>query len=438
MTERVQVAVELAGQTVPAGVLHVDTSRGVSSTFAYDPAYLAAGGAYPLDPELPLHSSPSHVRGLPGAFADAAPDRWGRNLIRRRLQQQLGQRGSTPTEVDFLLGVSDHSRQGALRFSRDPGGPYLSDHEDTPKLLQMPRLMRAADRVARASEHEDDIKTLLDAGSGSLGGARPKASIVDGNTLYIAKFPHYQDQWDVMAWEATALDLARDAGVEPSVHRLVRLEEGSVLLVQRFDRDGDNRMGYLSAMALLKATDGQTLDYLDIAEELALVGDRPAGDLRQLWTRAAYSVAINNTDDHLRNHGFLRDSAGWRLAPAFDINPNPYPARRQTSIGGYTDREGCALALVESADSFGLTRGDTDEIVGRIKDALGRWRQVAAANGIPRQQAEMMADAFNTDAFPERASATNADRARRVEARGRNRRRIGGRGNGAEVGRSPG
>lgn len=401
MTERVHVAVEMDGHTLPAGLLHVDTNRGISSTFTYHPTYLAAHGAFPLSPELPLHSSPSHVRGLPGAFADAAPDRWGRNLIRRRLRQRTGRNGGSPTEVDFLLGVSDQSRQGALRFSRGPDGPYLADHEHTPTLIQMPRLMRAADHVARSDETTDDLKTLLDAGSASLGGARPKASVVDGNTLYIAKFPHHQDRWDVMAWEATALDLARSAGVDTCIHRLVRLDEGPVLLVKRFDREGQRRIGYMSAMALLKAIDGQVLDYLDIAEELALAGHKPAADLRQLWTRIAYSIAINNTDDHLRNHGFLRDTSGWRLAPAFDINPDPEGGERQTSIGGYTDREGCAEALLTSADSFGLDRADIVHILARLRNALTSWRRVAAANGISDDQIDLMAAAFDTRAFPE-------------------------------------
>lgn len=399
MTERVHVAVDLDGRTVPAGQLHVQTGRTVASTFSYDPGYLAAPGAYPLDPQLSLQVGSSHVRGLPGAFTDAAPDRWGRNLIRRQLQQQHGRSGRAPTELDYLLGVSDHSRQGALRFARQPGGPFLADHEDTPKLIQLPRLLRASDRVARSEESADDLKTLLDAGSGSLGGARPKASVLDNETLYIAKFPHPQDRWDVMAWEATALDLARDAGVDAATHQLVRIDEGSVLLVQRFDRDCGRRIGYLSAMSLLRASDGDARDYLDIAEELALTGAAPAGDLRQLWARIAFSIAINNTDDHLRNHGFLRSSVGWRLAPAFDVNPNPEQTERQTSVGGHTDRKGCAEALLECADSFGLDRAEVDQTLDRIRGSVLNWRSIAVRNGVPRNQLDVMADAFRPDLF---------------------------------------
>lgn len=397
MSERVFVAVELAGRVVPAGVLYVDTARAISSSFTYDPGYLAASGAYPLDPALPLIAGPSHTRGLPGAFADAAPDRWGRNLIRRRLQRERGPHGRVLGEVDFLLGVSDLSRQGALRFSRDVDGPYLSDRGDAPKLIEMPRLLRAADHFARSSESEEDVAALLEAGSGSLGGARPKASILDHGVLHIAKFPHHQDRWDVMAWEATALDLARVAGVQVAEHRLVRLEEGAVLLVKRFDRSGTHRVGYLSAMALLQADDGQSHDYLDIAEELGTVSEQPAHDLRQLWTRIAFSIAVNNTDDHLRNHGLVRGRAGWRLAPGFDINPNPDPSERQTSVGGYTDRSGSATALLESADSFGLNHQVAGQILSRIADAVGHWREAAASNGITAAQAKEMAPAFNPE-----------------------------------------
>lgn len=397
MSERVLVSVELAGRVVPAGVLHVDTARAVNSTFTYDPGYLGASGAYPLDPALPLVAGPSHTSGLPGAFADAAPDRWGRNLIRRRLQRERGPRGRAPSEVDFLLGVSDLSRQGALRFSRDATGPYLSDRGDAPKLIEMPRLLRAADHFARSSESEDDVGALLDAGSGSLGGARPKASILDQGVLSIAKFPHHQDRWDVMAWEATALDLAHAAGVQVAQHRLVRLEEGAVLLVKRFDRSGTHRVGYLSAMALLQADDGQSHDYLDIAEELGAVSEQPAQDLRQLWTRIAFSIAINNTDDHLRNHGLIRGRIGWRLAPGFDINPNPDPSERRTSVAGYTDRRGSAAALLESADSFGLNRQAASQIGNRIADAVSRWHETAASNGISAAQAKEMAPAFNPE-----------------------------------------
>lgn len=394
MTERIQVAVEAAGRTITAGVLYVDTGRTLTSTFQYSPTYLASPDGYQLDPSLPLDGGAHHTSGLPGAFADATPDRWGRNLIRRRLLRERGAVGRLPTDLDFLLGVSDQSRQGALRFARQVDGPYLSDQSDTPKLLQLPRLLRAADRFTRSAETDEDIKTLLDAGSGSLGGARPKASVMDDDVLQLAKFPHHQDQWDVLAWEATALDLARRAGIAVPEHRLLRLEEGAVLLLRRFDRNGQRRIGYLSAMSLLRARDGDTRDYLDIAEEVSLTSSNPAVDLAELWTRAAFNVAINNTDDHLRNHGLLRHRAGWTLAPAFDLNPNPEPAPRQTSIGGETSREGCAAALLAYADHFRLSTGEASRILGRIRRTVADWSQVAVENGIPKSAQPAMEPAF--------------------------------------------
>lgn len=401
MTESVRVAVELGGNTVPAGMMLVETGRALSSTFTYDPAYLASRGSYPLDPNLPLQAGANHQPGLPGTFADAAPDRWGRNLIRRRLTREGVGRSRQLTDLDYLLGVSDHTRQGALRFSRHLDGPYLSERADVPRMIALPRLIRAADQVARSQGTDEDIRALLDAGTGSLGGARPKASVADdAGNLYIAKFPHHQDEWDVMAWEASALDLADLAGIRTPTRKLVRLTEGTVLLLDRFDRDNGRRVGYLSALSLLQARDGDQLDYLDVAEAMAAVGSSPAADLRELWMRIVLTVAINNTDDHLRNHGFLRVRDGWRLAPAFDLNPDPEAGERQTSIAGATDSEQSIGMLMEAADTFGLTPTEAKQAAGRVRQAVSQWVRVAAANGIPAAERDRLAEAFRPDIVP--------------------------------------
>jgi serine/threonine-protein kinase HipA len=392
MTEHIQVAIELDGTTVHAGVAHIETARTLNSTFIYNPTYLAQHGSYPIDPHLPLQNGPHHVQGLPGTFSDAAPDRWGRNLIRRRAAKE---RNREPSELDFLLGVSDHTRQGAIRFSRDTAGPYLDDQANIPKLVQLPHLMRAADRAAKSLETDDDIQTLLDAGTASLGGARPKASVADGRKLYIAKFPHHQDRWDVMAWEATALDLAKQAGIATAKHQILHLKEGTVVLLERFDRNGSSRVGYMSAMSLLGAQDGQTMDYLNIADELAIMSGSPNIDLRELWTRMAFNVAINNTDDHLRNHGFLHTAAGWRLAPAFDLNPNPGAGVRQTSISGETEKGQCAEAVIASVSDFGLNLDDAATIATRIREALMLWRQIATSNGVSSAALDEFEPAIN-------------------------------------------
>jgi len=180
---------------------------------------------------------------------------------------------------------------------------------------------------------------------------------------------------------------------------MLQFEEGAVLLLERFDRDGRSRIGYMSAMALLDARDGQTMDYLDIADEMAILSARPKNDLRELWTRMALNVAINNTDDHLRNHGFLRTTSGWRLAPAFDLNPNPDAGVRQTSIAGEVEKAGCVEAVLESASIFGLSPEDAANITSRIGAALSSWRQIAARNGVRKSKLDEFEPAIRPDAF---------------------------------------
>jgi serine/threonine-protein kinase HipA len=396
MSERIHVAVDLEGLPVPAGVLHVETGRALNSTFVYHADYLANRAAYALDPGLPLDSGAHHAPGLPGAFADAAPDRWGRNLIRRRVGREGMNRALT--DLDLLVGVSDVTRQGALRFSRELGGPYVSERADVPRLIAMPALARAADHVARDEGTLSDVKALLDAGTGSLGGARPKASVLDDEgVLHIAKFPHPQDEWDVVGWEATALDLAEQADIRVPLRRLIRFGGGAALVLARFDRAPRGRVGYLSAMSLLQGSDGDSLDYLDLAEAMALVSASPAADLRELWTRILFGTVIGNTDDHLRNHGFLRAPGGWRLSPAFDINPNPESSLHQTSIGGARSVEESIVMLRESAGDFGLSAARVADISETVKTATQPWRTVAASHGIRDGEINLMAAAIRPE-----------------------------------------
>lgn len=225
----------------------------VSTTFTYDSAYLA-GTAGDLEPGLPVSAGQQYVDGLPGAFADSSPDRWGRNLIdkrRRAAQREASQRLPAATAIDYHVGVSDITRQGDLRFAdrRDPKS-FLAPGHDVPKLVSLPELLNAADNVSRSDALAvgdlDAVKSLLDAGSGSLGGARPKASVrADDGRLLIAKFPHPGDEWDVMAWEKTTLDLAEAAGITAPRRRLTRVGTRNVLLVERFDRSGSFRVGYI-------------------------------------------------------------------------------------------------------------------------------------------------------------------------------------------------
>ncbi|GAA3578038.1 HipA domain-containing protein [Microlunatus spumicola] len=402
---RLRVGVDGASGTVPVATAHVSERRGVvSTTLTYDPAWTAAPAAYALSPDLPLLATRHQVTGgLPGAFADSAPDRWGRNLIAKRLRTQAppGQQAATTVrEVDYLLGVADETRQGALRFALDDAGPWLGTGSDVPRLVALPRLLRAADAVADdAADDLAAVKELLVAGSGSLGGARPKASVRDGDELLIAKFPHRSDAWDVMAWEKTALDLADRCGIEVPRSRLVRVGQRHVLLLDRFDRRGTTRVGYISAMTLLRSSDGVAADYLEVAEALAEHGGAVVADLARLWRRIAFMLVVNNVDDHLRNHGFLRSASGWTLSPAFDLNPDPDPgAARITTIGFVDDAEGALEQLVANAGAFRLTRDRAAAVLAEVLAGTAAWREVARGNGVVEGELRRFAPAL--DRFP--------------------------------------
>jgi serine/threonine-protein kinase HipA len=386
---RIRTYVELDGRAREVGDAYFNLRRGrLTATFSYARSYLETRNAYAIDPALGFTTgSWSLPQGFPGAFSDAAPDRWGRNLIAKRLRAQAAaERRPVPTldDRDYLLGVSDETRQGALRFKTDVDDEFQHPAPEVPKLIALPSLMHAAGAVARDEpDNLEAIKTLLDAGTGSLGGARPKASVRDGDRLLIGKFPHYADDWSVIAWEKSALDLAEDAGIVVPHRQLVGVEGNPVLLLDRFDREGVRRVGYLSAMTLLEAQDGQPRDYIEMAEVIPESSSATTADLRELWRRIAFSVAIHNTDDHLRNHGFLRQGAGWRLAPVFDVNPNPdLAATRVTSIGGASNPADEVSALLTYSQNFDLTDGQARSVLREVGDAVSNWATVARRNGI--------------------------------------------------------
>jgi serine/threonine-protein kinase HipA len=396
-----EVHSETIDGTVHAGTAFVSLRRGaVTTTFEYDTRYLGRHDAYEISPDLPITSGGGVTNGLPGALADSAPDRWGRNLIKKRqLADARANHGSPPTvtEVDYLLGVDDLTRQGALRY-RVGASAFLADNHEVPRLVALPRLLDAADIVSREDLQRDDmaaVKVLLDAGSGSLGGARPKASIQEGDQLFIAKFPHSSDEWDLMAWEMTALDLAEAAGISTPRRRLIDVTGRRVLMLERFDRDGPRRRPFISAMSLVQSEDGETRDYVEISEALTDHGSNVRQDLVELWRRMAFSVAINNTDDHLRNHGFLRRGSGWSLSPIFDVNPNPdLAAHRTTSINFATDRNGARDGLVEVSASFGLSKDRAASIWAQVRAGVANWKDVAHAHGIGTGEIRRFAPIF--------------------------------------------
>lgn len=416
----VEAWVSIAGVDVRAGTLYPHRRRGgstESASFTYVDEYLANPRAYSLEPGLPLEAGAHQSTiGHPmfGAFGDCAPDRWGRTLVKRReaaLSRAEGRDPRSLGEVDYLLGVRDDLRQGALRFRRGDGPFEAIEDHGVPALTDLPELLTLAARAEANSADLPDLQRLIRVGS-SLGGARPKAHVraAEGN-LAIAKFPSAaHDTWNVMAWEKVALELASRAGITVPASTLLSLAGRSVLVVDRFDRTRDadggpaGRVGYVSAMTMLQSTDGEQGSYLEIAEAIETRSSHATADLRELWRRIVFSILISNTDDHLRNHGFLHaDGDSWRLSPAFDVNPNPEPGPKHlsTAIDLGDDTASISLAL-SVADYFRLGAEAANEIVTQVQTAVSQWATVAREYGLSSREVAAMACAF--DAHSARAS----------------------------------
>jgi len=376
-----------------------------SATFEYDAAWLKRDDRFALEPALALTPGPHHTgTNLPiwGAIGDSAPDRWGRVLMRRAERNRAERDKQTPRtlfEIDFLLLVDDEARAGALRFSEAEAGPFLAtpDGRRIPALVDLPRLLSAAEHVANDDEDDEDLRLLIAPGS-SLGGARPKASVRDRNGhLSIAKFPHKDDFANTVLWEAVGLTLAQRAGIDIAPWRTEQVGETNVLLVRRFDRDGERRIPFLSAMSMLGAADNEPHSYLEIAEALQRYGAAPKADLIALWRRIVFNVLISNTDDHLRNHGFLYSgSKGWRLSPAYDMNPVPVDVKpRILSTSIMPDDPSASLDLAfEAAEFFGVKKQDARAIAAEIGTVVSGWRTVAKDLGLSPKEIARMASAF--------------------------------------------
>jgi serine/threonine-protein kinase HipA len=399
----IEVFVQIAGEDVFAGRLWPHRRRRVESeTFTYLPSYLSRQGAYALDPALPLVSGQLQTpigHAMFGAFSDCAPDRWGRMLIHRRAQRaSAGTAEESFGEVDYLLGVRDDLRQGALRFRDPESEKFLADEDaGVPHLVDLPRLLDIAERAERDVASEEEYEVLLKGGS-SLGGARPKAHVIDQHgRIAIAKFPRPEgDDWDVTAWEAITLELARGAGLTVADSELIDIQGRSVLIVDRFDRRGDRRVGYVSAMTMLEAVDGDRRTYLDLVEVIEEESDRATEDLHELWRRIAFSRLISNTDDHLRNHGFLRaTTGGWTLSPAFDLNPDPEPGAQRfaTTVDEGPGDDGLE-ALLQAAPLFRLDKTTAEAVIGEVSTATSQWREVARRAGQSAGSIKQMEPAF--------------------------------------------
>ena len=391
--------------TILAGSLWTHRRRNAeSASFAYAEPFLSSRSAYALDPGLALRAGIQQTRNgqaLFAAFSDSAPDRWGRNLI-TRLESKRAQRAGTAvrslSEIDFLLGVRDDLRQGALRFRATGDGPFLAeDDHGVPALAELPALLDLAARAETDDAGYEELRRLVRDGS-SLGGARPKAHVLDAKgNVAIAKFPSAaSDTWNVMAWEKVALDLARGAGIKVPDSTLLRIGGRSVLVIDRFDRRGDVRLGYVSALTMLEAADGEQRSYLDIAGIIEQYSTDTTTELRELWRRIAFSVLISNTDDHLRNHGFLHAGGdAWGLSPAFDLNPNPAPGTTYLSTAIDEHDTTATLGVVAAvADYFRLDASSVDRELVKVLTAVRRWREVARQHGLSERECEDMAPAF--------------------------------------------
>lgn len=378
------------------------------SSFQYDPVYLARRDSYAISPELSLHTGRTYTgedQTLFGAFADAAPDEWGQKIIEANHALRLRDDPTLPRRIgsfDHLLGVSDFTRMGALRL-RAASGSWLSDDAGVANLHDLDKVIAAATRYEKNEATEDDLAYLSDIAT-SPGGARPKANVVtDRGRLVIAKLPHSKDgEIDVETWEALAMTLAQRAGLRvPTFTRHVVGPGTAVLVSERFDRDASGRrIGYLSAHSAIGS--GRTVaaaTYEDFAETIAEFSESPSEDLREMFGRVALTVLINNVDDHWRNHGLLRGKKGWRLAPAFDLNPSrTRGVINSRAISAEDDpRERHLRNLVNSAGSYGLTASESASILRRVGDQVTTWRAVANEMGIPVKQQELMARAFDAE-----------------------------------------
>lgn len=390
---------------IVVGMLFIDTSLGREMvSFAYSDEYLALENQISIDPMLYLTDTGRQypANGMFGVFTDSAPDRWGRRLMEQRHAKlvrdgQETRRHLNPT--DYLLLVNDYSRMGGLRFRED--GKYLDDSE----LSRIPPLTSLREMEERARRFDDNDQKLSDRDfisvyydGSSIGGARPKVGVKDHDgSLWVAKFPRSSDEYDVGAWEMVVHDLAKSCEINVPEARLINLKgKHHTFLTKRFDRDGEKRIHFSSAMTLLGRTDGEHAQegasYLEMAALLQRIKSKdPINDLQELWRRIVFSILVSNTDDHLRNHGFILEDKGWKLSPAYDINPNPNGSHLSLSIDGQNsdlDLDHCRKV----AKFFHVESPET--VISMMARQVSRWRDVAKHYGIGRGEMEIMARAF--------------------------------------------
>lgn len=404
------------GMSTPqlVGVLYSERLKGNEIfSFKYDDEWLKNGSSHLLDPNLQLYQGLHYLSEEQknfGMFLDSSPDRWGRILMRRReaaLARTENRSEQKLFETDYLLGVYDGHRMGALRFKLEKDGPFLNDNKE---LASPPwTSIRTLEQISLRLEEDDVIDdpeylnwlSMLVAPGASLGGARPKASIVNrDDQLWIAKFPSRSDQGDIGGWEIVTYELAIAAGINMAESTAQKFSSDNyTFLTKRFDRTvTGERLHFASAMTMLGYEDGQ--DYKDGASYLELVefitnhGANVDQDLEELWRRIVFSICVSNTDDHLRNHGFILSERGWLLSPAYDINPVETGTGLKLNISDTDNALDLNLAL-EVSEFFRLGDARAGEIIDEIKSSVRNWKDIASRYGIPRSEQELKAMAFS-------------------------------------------
>ncbi len=412
----IEVYADWVGLSQPTivGVLHATPSRGKEIfSFEYDNDWLKKAESHALDPSLQLlpgkHYAPDHQDNF-GVFLDSSPDRWGRFLMKRReaqLAREEKREERKLLEFDYLLGVYDEHRMGALRFRTDPNGPFLDNNKEqaSPHWTSLRELEHASLEIEKNDAEKNPsyskwLKMLIAPG-GSLGGARPKASVIDeSKCLWIAKFPSANDEINIGAWEMVVYKLALHAKVEMAEAKLEKFNSRyHTFLSKRFDRtNSGNRIHFASAMTLLQRSDGDDaskgVSYLELAEFIMQQGARPDEDLEQLWRRIVFYICISNVDDHLRNHGFiLQQPKGWILSPAFDINPVASGDGLNLNISESDNSQDLELAK-DVAEYFRVKPDRAEKIMKEVIQAVKRWRKESNILGLSTREQDLMARAF--------------------------------------------
>ncbi len=395
------------------GTLYSEIIRGKEIfSFEYSNEWLKSKFAQVIDPDLKLYSGPHYPNDEKenfGIFLDSCPDRWGRVLMIRReavLARRDNRKASALMESDYLLGVYDENRMGGLRFKESESGPFLNQDKSLAappwssiNELQAISLKLEVEEDAADDEHLKWLNILMAPGS-SLGGARPKASIKDKNgNLWIAKFPSASDGKDVGAWEMVVHTLAVQCGLNAAEAKVEKFASPyHTFLVKRFDRNKSKRIHFASAMTMLGYTDNQVrtagVSYLELADFLTKYGARVDEDLEELWKRIVFSISVSNTDDHLRNHGFILTEKGWFLSPAFDINPNEQGVGLSLNISESDNSLDYDLVL-EVAEYFRLKKDRAEKIIEDIKSKVSSWKSIANKYEIPKSEQLIMGKAFN-------------------------------------------